>query len=110
VRSVAVSQGVGFVDSATLVGVLSGTVLIAVAIALGGDVGTFVDGPALLITFGGTLATLFIRYPMADVLSTVTVVKQAFFASVSSSTTRSWPRGSRTASTARTRSRSRPSS
>lgn len=66
-------------DNATLIGVLSGTILIGVAILLGGDFSLFLDFPAFLITVGGTFATLFVRYPMVDVLSTLTVVKQAFF-------------------------------
>jgi chemotaxis protein MotA len=67
------------VDTATLIGVLSGTVLIALAVVLGGNFLIFVDASAALITVGGTIATLFIRYPMVDVFSTVSVVKQAFF-------------------------------
>lgn len=66
-------------DTATLIGLVSGTILIALAIVLGGDFMLFVNFPSILIVVGGTIATLFIRYPLSDVFSTLTIVKQAFF-------------------------------
>ena len=65
-------------DSATLLGVIGGSTLVFVAILLGGEVGLFLDVSAALLVLGGTAATIFIRYPMSDVLGTLRIVKQAF--------------------------------
>ena len=45
--------------------------------------GLFLDAPSSLIVFGGTTASMFIRYPMSVVFTTFTVVKNAFFHSPS---------------------------
>ncbi|MCA9538657.1 MAG: MotA/TolQ/ExbB proton channel family protein, partial [Myxococcales bacterium] len=57
----------------------AGSVFIGIAIALGGDVGLFVDAPSVLIVGGGTLATMFIRYPLRSLFTVFTVVKNVFF-------------------------------
>lgn len=69
-------------DTATLIGLVAGTVFICVAILLGGELGLFLDAPSSLIVFGGTTASMFIRYPMSVVFTTFTVVKNAFFHSL----------------------------
>lgn len=66
-------------DSATLLGVIGGSLLVFISIALGGDVGLFFNAPSFLLVVGGTAATIFIRYPMSDVLGTLRIVRQAFF-------------------------------
>jgi chemotaxis protein MotA len=66
-------------DSATLLGVIGGSLLVLVSIFLGGDVGLFFNTPSFLLVVGGTAATIFIRYPMSDVLGTLRIVRQAFF-------------------------------
>jgi chemotaxis protein MotA len=73
-------------DSATLLGVIGGSVLVFVAITLGGEVGLFFDLPAALLVIGGTAATIFIRYPMSDVLGTLRIARQAFFFKIKSPT------------------------
>lgn len=65
-------------DGATLLGVIGGTALVFVSILLGGDVGLFFNLPSFLLVVGGTAATIFIRYPMTDVLGTLRIVRQAF--------------------------------
>ena len=66
-------------DPATLIGVIGGTLLVFTAIFLGGDVGLFFDLASALLVLGGTAATIFIRYPLADVMGTLRIVRQAFF-------------------------------
>jgi len=56
-------------DIATIVGVLAGTLVIAIAIVLGGDVGVFVNVPSLLIVVGGGLSVTVMRFPIANVIS-----------------------------------------
>lgn len=66
-------------DPATLIGVVTGTALITWAIIIGGSPALFLDVPSILIVFGGTTATLFIRYPLSDVFGTWAVIRNAFF-------------------------------
>ena len=66
-------------DHATTLGLVLGSAFILMAILLGGDLMLFVNVPSILIVFGGTIATLFVRYPMGDVFTTGAVAKNAFF-------------------------------
>lgn len=66
-------------DIGTLLGLISGTILIAVAILLGGDFWGFVSAPSALIVIGGTVAVTFIMFPMSVVLGSFKVALKAFF-------------------------------
>lgn len=68
-------------DLATVIGMVLGFGLIFTAIILGGTPAAFVDLTSALIVIGGTVATLFIRFPMSSVVRTVKVVRHAFFVS-----------------------------
>ncbi|MFO8006460.1 MAG: motility protein A [Candidatus Brocadiia bacterium] len=65
-------------DVATLLGAVSGFVLIAIAIFLGGGAGAFLNIPAMLITVGGTACATLVHFPLAEVLRIVSVVKRTF--------------------------------
>ncbi|MGD9366639.1 MAG: MotA/TolQ/ExbB proton channel family protein [Desulfobacteraceae bacterium] len=65
-------------DIATVIGLVSGTVLIFASILLGGSLGTFINVPSLLVVVGGTIAVTFIRFKMADVIGSITVALKAF--------------------------------
>ena len=65
-------------DIATIIGLIVGTVLIVASIILGGSPGTFVNVPSVLIVFGGTLATAFIRFGMNDVINSIAVAANTF--------------------------------
>ncbi len=54
-------------DIATIAGILAGSTVVAVAILIGGDVGTFVNVPSILIVVGGGFAATVIRFPLANV-------------------------------------------
>lgn len=54
-------------DIATIIGIVSGGVIVGVAIILGGDPGTFINIPSLCIVVGGGLAATVIRFPLAKV-------------------------------------------
>ena len=54
-------------DIATIAGILAGSIVVAIAIFLGGDVGTFVNVPSLLIVVGGGFAATVIRFPLKNV-------------------------------------------
>jgi len=54
-------------DIATIAGILAGTAVVAVAIVMGGDVGTFINIPSILIVVGGGFAATVIRFPLKNV-------------------------------------------
>jgi len=67
-------------DKATPAGLLLGVGLILVSIALGGGgLMPFIDAPSLLIVVGGSIAATLINFPLSDVLSVFSVVKNCFF-------------------------------
>jgi chemotaxis protein MotA len=65
-------------DLATVIGIISGSILIVVAIVLGGNAFVFINIPSVLIVFGGTIATTFIKFKTADVLGSMGVAMKAF--------------------------------
>lgn len=65
-------------DIATLIGLVFGSGILLSAIILGGSAILFLNIPSILIVVGGTLATAFIRFSMADVINSVKVVLNTF--------------------------------
>jgi chemotaxis protein MotA len=66
-------------DIGTILGVLVGFALIVVSILMGGSLMIFVDYPSMMIVFGGTIAAMFIAYPMKTVFMIVKVTRKAIF-------------------------------
>jgi len=71
--------GKGAVDLATVLGILAAVGLIAAAIILGGTPAAFVDGPAMLIVFGGTFGVTAACFSLQDMLSAFKDVTQTVF-------------------------------
>jgi chemotaxis protein MotA len=71
-------------DLATIIGLVSGSILLAAAIILGGNPLSFVDLPSVLIVFGGTIAVTFIKFKMSDVVNTMSVTMKAFLVKMQS--------------------------
>jgi chemotaxis protein MotA len=69
-------------DLATIIGFLSGAGLILSAIVMGGSAGIFVNIPGILIVFGGTFATAFIKFTLQDVFNSIKVGLKAFLVKV----------------------------
>ncbi len=67
-------------DLATILGIFSAFGLVIVSIAMGGGLILFVNVPSLMIVVGGTIGATMINYPLKDVLGSMAVVKNAFFA------------------------------
>lgn len=65
-------------DIATVIGLVTGTILILSAIVMGGSLTLFVNIPSALVVIGGTVAVTFIRFKMADVLGSIAVAIKAF--------------------------------
>lgn len=66
-------------DIGTLIGLLAGFGLVFGSIMIGGGLGSFIDVPSILIVVGGTIAVIFIMYPMGTVLGSIKVAMKAFF-------------------------------
>jgi chemotaxis protein MotA len=56
-------------DLASLIGIISGLLLIVSAIFLGGDVHNFLNLPGVMIVLGGTTAATLLTFQFADVMS-----------------------------------------
>jgi flagellar motor component MotA len=68
----------GFVDFATIIGILGGFSLVIVAMASGGGFTWFLDGPSAMIVLGGTFGAVLINYPITEVLGVIKVAKNVF--------------------------------
>jgi chemotaxis protein MotA len=55
-------------DIVTLLGSILGFVLVIGAMAMGGDLALFYNGPGLLIVVGGTFAAICVTFPLKDVI------------------------------------------
>ncbi len=65
-------------DIATVLGLIGGMGIVVAAILIGGSAAIFFNVPSILIVVGGTLAATFIKFPMSDVLNSVSVAIKAF--------------------------------
>lgn len=65
-------------DFATIIGILGGFGLVIIAMASGGGLAWFFDGPSAMIVLGGTFGAVLINYPMAELLGVIKVAKNAF--------------------------------
>lgn len=65
-------------DLATIIGLIGGSVLVVMSIMIGGSALVFINIPGLLIVFGGTLASCFIKFSIKDVINSIKVVMKAF--------------------------------
>lgn len=66
-------------DLATLIGIVAGFGLLIAAMAMGGPLLAYVNGPGLLIVVGGTFAATMVNERLSNVLSAFRVVLNAFF-------------------------------
>lgn len=66
-------------DLTTILGLVCAAVGLSLSVALeGGHAGSFINLPAALIVFGGTIGAVVISTPMGDLLKIPLVLKQAF--------------------------------
>ncbi len=72
-------------DLATILGMVVSFSLITLALMLGGSPIIFVDGPSMLIVFGGTIGATLTHYPLPVVLSVGRVIKKTLLAKTPSS-------------------------
>lgn len=67
-------------DLATLIGVVAAFSLLVISILMGSGLGLFINIPSILIVMGGTIFATMINYPLKDVIRSISVAKNAFFA------------------------------
>jgi len=66
-------------DLATLIGIIAGTLVILLAILVGGDVSIFINIPSLLVVIGGTVAATLAKFSLSDCIFAFKLgLKQAF--------------------------------
>lgn len=71
-------------DIATLVGLLGSLGIVIAAMATGGDVGTFINAPSLLIVVGGTILVALMKFTLGQFLGAGKIAGKAFmFKSIS---------------------------
>ena len=73
-------------DFATLIGIISGTLLVVSSIASGGAGSSFIHIPSMMVTLGGTIAATLINFPLGKVVGVFSVVKKTFLCKVPSPT------------------------
>jgi chemotaxis protein MotA len=66
-------------DIATIIGILAGTIVVTLAITVGGDVVNFMNLPSVLIVVGGAMAATIIRYPISGILSALALGARVAF-------------------------------
>jgi chemotaxis protein MotA len=66
------------VDLATLIGILGAIGFVVMAMVQGGDIGMFVNGPSVLIVFGGTLFVVLSQYTLGQFFGAGKVAGKAF--------------------------------
>lgn len=65
-------------DLATLVGIIGALALIIVTMLMSGELGMFVNGPSVVIVFGGTLFAVMAKYGLGQFLSAGKVAGKSF--------------------------------
>ncbi|MEL0081747.1 MAG: flagellar motor protein PomA [Gammaproteobacteria bacterium] len=65
-------------DLATLIGMVGGFGVVIMAVMMGGEIGLFINAPSLIVVAGGTIAVVFIRFPMGEVFNAFKVAANAF--------------------------------
>ena len=66
-------------DIATVIGVLLGLFMVLLAIMTGGDIGAYVNGPAVLIVVGGSIAATMASQPLKGFFKIPKVVAKTIF-------------------------------
>ncbi len=65
-------------DISTVLGLILGFVFMIVSIAMNGRLGLFIDIPSVMITFGGTLASMLVAYPMNKFMNSLKTIRLIF--------------------------------
>jgi chemotaxis protein MotA len=66
------------VDLATLLGLIGAMGIVLAAIFAGGDFGMFVNGPSIMVVFGGTIGAVMMKFTLGQFLGAFKVAMRAF--------------------------------
>tara|TARA_R110002110_G_scaffold257491_1_gene473503 strand:- start:35086 stop:35844 length:759 start_codon:yes stop_codon:yes gene_type:complete len=66
------------VDLATLIGLIGAFIIVGLSMASGGNIGTFVSVPSMMIVFGGSLLVVLSKFGVKQFFSAVKVALRAF--------------------------------
>src|ERR1700704_3927895 len=66
-------------DIMTGVGLVSGIIVVAIMVFMGGDLHMFISEHAMIIIFGGSIAATMIRFPLSAILHGVPLVAKSAF-------------------------------
>ncbi|MFP4457603.1 MAG: motility protein A [Clostridia bacterium] len=66
------------IDKSTLIGIISGILLLIIGIMIQGSIGSFFDASSVFIVIGGTFAACFASYPINTLKNSTKVIKNAF--------------------------------
>lgn len=67
-------------DIATLIGLILGALVVAGAILLGGSVAMFLDPTSFVVVIMGSIAAIFVAFPLKRIFTIPNVLKNSFFA------------------------------
>ncbi|ABD82476.1 flagellar motor protein PomA [Saccharophagus degradans] len=65
-------------DLATIVGLIGACALIVIAMLMSGELGMFVNGPSLVIVFGGTIFACMAKFSLGTYLSAMKIAGKSF--------------------------------
>lgn len=65
-------------DIATILGILSGIILIGYTIAEQSDASIFINVPGMMIVFGGSIAAILVNFSLKEVIGVMKIVKNVF--------------------------------
>ena len=65
-------------DLSTIIGIVSGLILIIVSIMLNGSLGAFLDPASIMIVLGGTLAATLVAFPIPQVKDIIKLTQKTF--------------------------------
>ncbi|WP_135080369.1 MotA/TolQ/ExbB proton channel family protein [Terasakiella sp. SH-1] len=60
-------------DLATLIGIALGLVLIVASIMMGGDIGSFINIPSIVVVFGGVTAATLVKFPLSECIAALKI-------------------------------------
>ena len=65
-------------DLSTIIGIVSGMVLIIISILLGGSLLAFFDAASIMIVVGGTIAATLVAFPIPQVKDIIKLTQKTF--------------------------------
>ncbi len=65
-------------DLATLIGFVGAFGMVFLSISMGGEMGMFINGPSIMIVFGGTILVVLMKFPLNVMLGAFGVAAKAF--------------------------------